>query len=69
MFRIRQANGSIANVFVILELISPIIAKDLRKSHISPHMILLMKMLQPVDFTLAFFLIFQLVVFRDVQPR
>ena len=69
MFRIRQANGSIANVFVILELIFPIIAKDLHKSHISPHTTLLMKMLQSVDFTFAFFLMFQLVVFRDVQLR
>ena len=43
--------------------------KDVRKSHISPHMTLLMKVLQSVDFKLAFFLMFHFVGFRDAQPR
>jgi len=68
-FRSRQANGPIGNAFVILGLIYHSIVKDVRKSHKSPLMSLLMEMLQAVVFTMAFLLMFQFLGMRGAKLR
>jgi len=68
-FRSRQANCPIGNALVILGLIYHSIVKDVRKSHKSPLMSLLMEMLQAVVFTMAFLLMFQFLGMRGAKLR